>query len=140
MFYIPLPLLLDTAVQNVLIGLIIALVILIVLGVIYYRHARHKSTKVVKGVKYSNDKNEESRQDSIQYHVGDVLLKVGVVNTVSKENKLLPGKYTVYSGDSNQRHFFLKINGVNKDFVHESALVLAEGETIEAINGSVILR
>ncbi|MDR2867294.1 MAG: hypothetical protein LBV55_01345 [Acholeplasmatales bacterium] len=135
--------LLNDTQTKLLIGVIIAvaaLLVLITLTIIIKTKKSKKSVIVKDNVRYTNEASLKGKAQSVTFNVGDFLVKVGTRYTSTKKGPLLPGKYVVKTGDSNQKSFYLRINGLNRNFNDNSELVLAENDVLEAVNCNVVLR
>lgn len=97
---------------------------------------------VKKDVRYT--KNEEVTDKNgnikISFNEGDILLDRDQTYLVAKESKLLPGKYTVLIANDNMPSVKIRLSGIVRTFEHNSEIVLAEGDKICAISGTVVLR
>lgn len=85
---------------------------------------------------------KEQIQDivNITFVKKDFILPHNTPVEVTSEGKLKPGKYMVLSTDENQANFYIRVGIYVREYHHSQELVLAEGDTICAVSGSVILR
>ena len=70
----------------------------------------------------------------------DLILQKGVTYQVSKRGPVHPGEYTLIAVNETETAFNLRVNDYVKEYRHNSTLILAEGDTIAACSGNVILR
>ena len=92
------------------------------------------------GVRYTKNSNTVDEQNNavVTLNKGDIILQQGKQYIVGKGG-LLPGKYTILSGDGNNS-FYIRVGGLVKEYKHLSSIVLAEGEKISAVSHNVVLR
>lgn len=97
---------------------------------------------VRKDVRYtkSEEVTDKNGNAKISFNEGDILLDRDQTYLVAKESKLLPGKYTVLVADDNMPNVKIRLGGIVRTFEHNSEIVLAEGDKICAISGTVVLR
>lgn len=81
-----------------------------------------------------------AKNASVTLQKHDIVLQTGTVYTVGKHGKVRPGEYKVLSANENDKTFNLRVNDYVKEYHHNTTLVLAEGDTISARSGNVILR
>jgi hypothetical protein len=123
----------------IILGLGVVVVVLVVALVLVfnkYRKTDEFRVKIKKGVRYTADLRSD---DLVTHYEKDILLDKGVEVECSKKGKLLPGKYAVLSADSS-KVFNLRVGGLVKEFKHNDAIVIAEGDKITAVSNNVILR
>ena len=109
---------------------------------------RKKDGEVVSGVYVRND-TRYTKKDEVTDKVGnvlvslregDILLDRNQTYLVSKDSLLMPGKYTVLVANENVPEVKIRLSGIVRTYAHNSDIVLAEGEKICAVSGTVILR
>ncbi len=109
---------------------------------------RKKDGEVVSGVYVRNDtrytKKDEVTDKAgnvlVSLREGDILLDRNQTYLVSKDSLLMPGKYTVLVANENVPEVKIRLSGIVRTYAHNSDIVLAEGEKICAVSGTVILR
>ena len=82
----------------------------------------------------------EAQNANVSLKRKDIILQVGEEYTVAKHGKICPGEYKVLSANENDKTFNLRVNDYVKEYHHNTTLILAEGDTISARSGNVILR
>ena len=125
---------------------VINVVLAIALIVVIARKAKYKNKTqvdkidVIDGVRYTKSAQtlDEKGTTMVTLNKGDVILERGKIYTVGKGG-LLPGKYTILSGDG-AKTFNMRVGGIVKEYSHLSNIVLAEGEKISAVSHNVVLR
>lgn len=125
---------------------VINVVLAIALIVVIARKAKNKNKTqvdkidVIDGVRYTKTAQtlDEKGATMVTLNKGDVILERGKIYTVGKGG-LLPGKYTILSGDG-AKTFNMRVGGIVKEYSHLSNIVLAEGEKISAVSHNVVLR
>lgn len=125
---------------------VINVVLAIALIVVIARKAKNKNKTqvdkidVIDGVRYTKTAQtlDEKGTTMVTLNKGDVILERGKIYTVGKGG-LLPGKYTILSGDG-AKTFNMRVGGIVKEYSHLSNIVLAEGEKISAVSHNVVLR
>lgn len=97
---------------------------------------------VRKNVRYTKNEEITDKQGNtrVSFREGDIVLERDGTYTVSKEGKILPGKYTVLLADENMGEVKIRLGGLVRSFPHNSDIVLAEGDQICAVSANVILR
>lgn len=70
----------------------------------------------------------------------DYILPQNTPVEVTEQGDLKPGKYLVLSSDENQANFYIRVGIYVREYHHNQEIVLAEGDTVCAVSGSVILR
>lgn len=70
----------------------------------------------------------------------DFVLPQNTPFEVSSQGELKPGKYIVLSTDENQTSFNIRVGIYVREYKHNQEIILAEGDTICAVSGAVILR
>jgi hypothetical protein len=133
-------------------GLIIVVAILATLMTIAFilnkKKSKDKKLEKVAGVeetnnvRYSLDTKEEDNNGNpnISLTKEDITLIARRSYTVSKINKVIPGQYTILSTNETQTKINIRIDGLTREFEHNSKIVLSEGETICPVSCSIILR
>ncbi len=104
-------------------------------------NSQSDKVEVIDGVRYSKDAQmlDESGAVMVSLKQGDFVLERGKTYTAGKGG-LLPGKYTVISGQENCKTFNLRVAGLVKEYSHGQKIVLAQGDKICAVSNNVILR
>ncbi len=86
-------------------------------------------------------RDEKHRRNlGVSYQKKDFILQAGEVYTVQKHGKLRPGEYIVLATDESDKAFNIRVNDYVKAYQHNTVLVLADGDTVSARSGNVILR
>ena len=86
-------------------------------------------------------RDEKHRKNlGVSYQKKDFILQAGETYTVQKRGKLRPGEYIVLATDESDKAFNIRVNDYVKEYKHNSVLVLADGDTVSARSGNVILR
>lgn len=93
------------------------------------------------GVRYTVDQTvvDENGDMNVSLSQKDIILKQNETQTAGIKNKLKPGKYTVLSSGDDEV-FNIRIGSLVKEYRHGQSIVIAEGENITAVSGTVILR
>ncbi len=93
------------------------------------------------GVRYTIDQTiaNENGEMNISLSQKDIILKQNEPQTAGIKNSLKPGKYTVLSSGDDEK-FNIRIGGLVKEYHHGQSIIIAEGEEITAVSGTVILR
>lgn len=84
--------------------------------------------------------NQRKRSTAVGLQKKDTILRTGFTYTVKKNGQVRPGEYKVMATEENSKSFNIRVNAYVKEYRHNTTLVLAEGDTISAISGNVILR
>ncbi len=129
------------------VGVVLVVVVLAWICTAVARH-RKKNGDVVDGVYVRKDvrytKNDEVTGAKgavrVSFREGDIVLDRGTTYLVSRDSKLLPGKYTVLVADENMPEVKIRASGLARSYPHNSDIILAEGDKICAVSGTVILR
>ena len=105
---------------------------------------------VVDGVRYTMEENPvetvvtadgvEEEKVNITFLHNDFTLAQNTPYEVSANGELKPGKYIVLTTDENQEAFYIRVGIYVREYHHNQEIVLAEGDTICAVSGAVILR
>jgi len=97
---------------------------------------------ISQGTRYTKDDRvvDENGNVKVNMNKNDFLMECGKEYEVSKNGKLLPGKYTILSADENTECMNMRIGGLVRKYKHFSSIVLAEGDKISAVSHNVILR
>ncbi len=82
----------------------------------------------------------EAKNAGVSLKKDDFILQMNETYTVGKRSKIRPGEYKVMATDEGNKAFNLRINDYVKEYKHNTTVVLAEGDTISARSGNVILR
>lgn len=86
-------------------------------------------------------RDEKHRKNlGVSYQKKDFILQAGETYTVQKRGKLRPGEYLVLATDESDKAFNIRVNDYVKEYKHNTVLVLADGDTVSARSGNVILR
>lgn len=93
------------------------------------------------GIRYTVDQTvvDENGDMNVSLSQKDIILKQNETQTASTKNSLKPGKYTVLSNGDDEK-FNIRIGGLVKEYCHGQNIIIAEGEEITAVSGTVILR
>lgn len=94
---------------------------------------------VTDGVRYSDSSAPAAGKNKVTYALGDRVLVRGRTVTVKKGGEVIPGKYTLLSAEGADS-FNVRYGGVVREFRHGDHIVLAEGEDLTPVSGSIILR
>lgn len=86
--------------------------------------------------------NPETNEEQVNatFLQKDFVLQQNTPYEVSVNSELKPGKYIVLSTDENQSSFYLRVGIYVRQYNHNQEIILAEGDTVCAVSGSVILR
>lgn len=105
-------------------------------------HLRVDDVYIKDGTRLTKSKEaiDENGDVVITLNKEDIVLERGKVYVVSKEGKILPGKYTVLSADQGTDCFNIRLGGLVKEYKHFSSVVLAEGDEISCVSANIILR
>ena len=140
--------------REVIMLIVIAVLFVALVALIIIKHFVNKKIKQnkakhaeenldeFKGVRYTDEQNTltENGDVNISFNAHDIVLKQNVTYTVGKKNKVMPGKYIVLSSNETQDKFNLRIGTYVREYKHNQEIILADGETICAVSGNVILR
>jgi len=125
----------------------IALIAVVVMIIVILKNSinhdkKVDGVKIINGVRYTKDSEviDEQNDVNVTHKIGDVILERGKEYVCKKNGKLIPGKYTVLSADENSNKFYIRVDGLVREYKHFSSLVLAENDTICAVSHSIILR
>ena len=93
------------------------------------------------GVRYTVDQTvvDENGEMNVSLSQKDIILKQNETQTASVKSNLKPGKYTILSNGDDDK-FNIRIGGLVKEYCHGQNIIIAEGEEITAVSGTVILR
>ena len=80
----------------------------------------------------------ENGNVNVTLNKGDIMLERGKEYLVGKD--LMPGKYTILSGDENVDEINIRIGGIVKAYKHDTSVVLTKGDKISAVSANVVLR
>ena len=110
----------------------------------------------VDGVRYTMEENpvkseeeifesqmaKEQAEDAVNvtFTQKDYILPQNTPVEITKDGELKPGKYLVLSTDENQEKFYIRVGIYVREYHHNQEIILAEGDTVCAVSGSVILR
>jgi len=84
---------------------------------------------------------EKQRKNlSVNLQKNDIVLQAGIDYIVKKRGTVRPGEYTVLATDEKNKTFTLRVNDYVKEYSHNTALILSEGDRISARSSNVILR
>lgn len=83
---------------------------------------------------------KNKRNIDITLQKKDIILQIGETYTVSKRGLIHAGKYQVLATNENDKSVNIRLNDFVKEYKHNTALVLANGDTISARSSNVILR
>lgn len=86
-----------------------------------------------------NAVNSDGSQN-LTYKKEDIILSVGKVYEVHPKNGIMPGKYILLSTNDKENAFNLRLGTYVREYTHGAEIVLAEGDTICAVNMPIILR
>jgi len=100
------------------------------------------NVEIKKGKRYTVDNTvvDEDGNVNVSFSKSDVVLKMNQTEVVGVKNYVKPGKYTLLSTSDKEETFNIRLGKYVKEFHHRESIVLADGETITAVNCSVILR
>ena len=125
----------------------VLLVLIVVVAIMIARqqkkkHASKHAVYVKDGVRYTyrDETHTETGGVAVTHREGDVLLEKGTTYVVSKDGKIIPGKYTVLSAQEITDTINIRLGDFVRPYKHDSDIVLTEGETICAVSHSIILR
>lgn len=93
------------------------------------------------GVRYTVDQTvvDENGDMNVSLSQKDIVLKQNETQTAGIKNKLKPGKYTVLSSGDDDK-FNIRVGSLVKEYRHGQSIIIAEGENVTAVSGTVILR
>lgn len=110
----------------------------------------------VDGVRYTMEENPVKTEEEVNETVAqkdqaedavnltfvqkDYILPQNTPIEVTAQGELKPGKYLVLSTDENQANFYIRVGIYVREYRHNQEIILAEGDTVCAVSGSVILR
>ena len=93
-------------------------------------------------VKTKRRRHQVAVAAGVTHEKQDVVLQKDTTYTVANDKKavLSAGSYLILSVDETVRAFNLRVNGLVREYQHNTKLVLTAGDTIAAVSGNVILR
>ena len=83
---------------------------------------------------------KQRKSTSISLQKNDLVLQAGVEYIVKKRGTVRPGEYTLLATAEDTKTFTVRVNDYVKEYSHNTALILSEGDRISARSGNVILR
>ncbi len=102
-----------------------------------------KNLEIIDDVRYTAETNpveEQTGDVNVTHLQGDIILNQNTPVTVDKNGQIKPGKYILISTDANTSSFNIRVGIYVREYKHNQEIVLAEGDTICSVSGSVILR
>ncbi|MBQ2864011.1 MAG: hypothetical protein IJE91_00930 [Clostridia bacterium] len=102
-----------------------------------------KNLEIIDDVRYTAETNpveEQTGDVNVTHLQGDIVLNQNTPVTVDKNGQIKPGKYILISTDANTSSFNIRVGIYVREYKHNQEIVLAEGDTICSVSGSVILR
>lgn len=97
---------------------------------------------IKKGVRYTIDQTvvDEEGNMNVSYGQSDVILGEGQTYKVEKGGQVKPGKYVVLGTHKDETKFNIRVGNYVKEYKHNEEIVLAEGQEVTVVSGTVILR
>ena len=129
-------------VLSVVIAILIAVIVAILIRQQKIAHAGKHATYVKDGVRYTY-RDESKTEDggvAVTHREGDIVLEKGVTYVATKAGPLLPGKYSILAAQETTKAFNVRLGGLVREYLHDSDIVLGEGEEICPVSHTVILR
>lgn len=102
-----------------------------------------KNLEIIDDVRYTAETNpveEQTGDVNVTHLQGDIILNQNTPVTVDTNGQIKPGKYILISTDANTSSFNIRVGIYVREYKHNQEIVLAEGDTICSVSGSVILR
>ncbi len=101
-----------------------------------------ENLNIVDDVRYTMEDNPLSfdGKANATYKSNDIVLQQNTPVIVNREGEVKPGKYIIISTDENMQSFNIRVGIYVREYQHNQEIVLAEGDTICAVSGNVILR
>ena len=99
---------------------------------------QNEEIEIVNGVRYKKTADEQNQNLALKK--GDQILKRGKQYQVGEGLDILAGTYTLLVADGDVTSVNIKIGGLVKEFKHGSTLILAEGDNLEPLSSSIVLR
>ncbi len=101
-----------------------------------------EDVNVKKGVRYTIDQTvvDEEGNMNVSFGQGDIVLKPRKTLKVGKDGDIKAGKYTVLGTHADEDKFNIRVGGYVKEYKHNEKIVLADGDEVTAVSGTVILR
>ncbi len=84
--------------------------------------------------------NKKRKNLTVGLQKNDTILQNGIEYVVKKRGTVRPGEYTLLATDEDNKTFTLRVNDYVKEYSHNTALILSEGDRISARSSNVILR
>ena len=111
-----------------------------VLSIVKTSKKKKDDVEVINGTRYSKDDSstQENGNANVTLNKGDIMLERGKEYLVGKD--LMPGKYTILTGDENVDEINIRIGGIVKSYKHDTSVVLTKGDKISAVSANVVLR
>ena len=111
-----------------------------VLNIVKTAKKKKDDVEVINGTRYSKDDSstQENGNVNVTLNKGDIMLERGKEYLVGKD--LMPGKYTILSGDENVDEINIRIGGIVKAYKHDTSVVITKGDKISAVSANVVLR
>ena len=131
----------------ILVGII--LILLMVMEGIIRKNKKRRKIEADKGVvehkdvRYSDktDRTDAAGNEKATFASGDIVLSKGTTYTAgTKRDELKPGKYTILTAAEGINGFNIRLNGFVREYKHNSAIILGEGDTICPVSTSIVLR
>ena len=127
-------------------SVVLAAVVIALIVLLAQKNKKKKASKysvyVKDGVRYTykDDTHTADGGVAVSHKEGDIVLEKGITYVVSKDGKIIPGKYSVLAAQDATADFNLRLGDFVREYKHDTDIVLKEGETICAVSHSVILR
>lgn len=101
-----------------------------------------KNLEIIDDVRYTMETNPEQESGAVNatFQQSDLILKQNTPYKVSVDGEIKPGKYIMLSNNENQDTFNIRVGIYVREYKHNQEIVLAEGDTVCAVSGDVILR
>ena len=130
----------------IVLSVVILALLVVIAAMVFAQQKKKKASKhatyVKDGVRYTyrDETHTEEGKVAVTHREGDVVLEKGVTYVATKAGPLLPGKYTILAAQETTKAFNVRLGGLVREYLHDSDIVLAEGEEITPVSHTVILR
>lgn len=111
-------------------------------GLIVYRASKKSDVKKEdKGSATSaGEQNADTQQVKVEVANADgMVMARNVIYSAGINGQLKAGEYELKNADSTTTKFNVRLNGLVREYVNGDVIVLADGDTVSAVSGSVII-
>ena len=130
----------------IVLSVVIVALLVVIAALVFSEQKKKRASKhatyVKDGVRYTYRDEVETSDGkvAVTHREGDIVLEKGVTYVAQKGGPLLPGKYTMLAAQETTQSFNVRLGGLVREYVHDSGIVLDEGETICPVSHTIILR